>query len=83
MGHNDETITTLFNIAVRRIKVGGRLVFWLPTEAFWTEDNVVRLLESLLRNANSNAQQRLKLERVREDMLHDRLWRWLCVYEVT
>jgi len=83
MGHNDETITTLFNIASRRIKTRGRLVFWLPTEAFWTEDNVISLLESLLSKANSNAQKRLKRIRVREDMLHDRLWRWLCVYEVT
>jgi len=82
MGHNDETITMLFNIAAKRIKVGGRLVFWLPTEAFYTEDNAISLLQTLMGKANSLANKKLKFRRVREDMLHDRLSRWLCIYEV-
>ena len=82
MGLNDETIVVLFNIAAKRIKVGGRLVFWLPTEAFCTENQVINLLQTLLVKANTFAQKKLKFIRVREDALHDRLWRWLCIYEI-
>ncbi len=86
-----EVAVILFRVASRRLRPGGRLVFWLPTEAFLAEAEVTRRIQEVMaaaaasESATSNAAGRplLRLLRVGREELNDGLWRWLCVLEHT
>ena len=69
---------TLLRLAARRLRRGGRLVFWLPTAADVSEDDVRGLLGELARRAGPAAQ-RLRYQRATAEELNGSLWRWLCV----
>jgi tRNA G10 N-methylase Trm11 len=51
MGDPHSTYTTLFRLAARRLKPGGRLVFWLPTDAFLSDVEVKGMLDGMVRVA--------------------------------
>jgi len=78
MGDPDSTLVALLSLSRARIKKGGRLVFFLPTDAFVSEEEVREKLSLLLQKANSV--ESLNLERVCAERLHDKLWRWLIVF---
>ena len=69
---------TLLKLAARRLRPGGRLVFWLPTAAHVGEGEVRGLLGELARRAGPAAQ-RLQYQRATAEELNNSLWRWLCV----
>ena len=72
-----DIIRTLCAVACARLKPGGRLVFWYPTDAFVEEADVRRMLEATLPD---EARVALALNRLTCEKLHDKLWRWLVVY---
>jgi tRNA G10 N-methylase Trm11 len=74
----NSVVTTLFQVARARLKRGGRLVFWYPSDAFVSEASVVEELDACLERAGSGAA--LELQRLMPEKLHDKLWRWLVVY---
>jgi tRNA G10 N-methylase Trm11 len=82
MGDPLATTTCLLSLASYRLKKGGRLVFWLPTDAFTTEIEVRTLLQELEDKVSLNFGRNLGLEFVRAtpEELNRSLWRWLCVY---
>lgn len=81
-------ISCLFEIALLRLKVGGRLVFWLPTESFIKAEDVRIRLECIEQEvytshqsgSESKSNSILKFERMSRQELHDVMWRWLIVY---
>jgi tRNA G10 N-methylase Trm11 len=81
MGDTHNTYSTLFAIAARRLKPGGRLVFWLPTDAFITEEDMQAQLREMVAQAGTMAEKSLVLQRTTKEELHDALWRWMCVYQ--
>jgi tRNA G10 N-methylase Trm11 len=80
MGDTRVTYATLFGLAARRLKSGGRLVFWYPTEALVDEEEVRAQLGKLLVHAVGEGGRGLVLERMSREELNGALWRWLCVY---
>ena len=76
----DEVYVSLLQVAERRLKVGGRLVFWLPTEPQTSLEDVTALLQQLMVAAGSQAARTLRLRRAAREELNDALWRWLCIY---
>lgn len=40
LGDPSAVLVTLFRVALQRLKLGGMLVFWLPTRAFTTAEEV-------------------------------------------
>ena len=92
--NNSELITTLLQVSMCRLVVGGRLVLWLPSKANTPAGVVEDYLNSLIEAAESNAcgdsgasgsghevKPVLKLKRVTAETLNDSLWRWLCVFK--
>ena len=95
MGDPRKVLSTLLQLARVGIKPGGRLVFWFPSEAFLSEDTVKKQLEGIELIAQEELHQQqqqqqvdkrdfpqLSLLRVTAEKMHDKLWRWLVVYEV-
>jgi tRNA G10 N-methylase Trm11/DNA-directed RNA polymerase subunit M/transcription elongation factor TFIIS len=82
MGDPLATTSCLLSLANSRLKKGGRLVFWLPTDAFITEIEVRALLQEIESESSLNVGGDLGLEFVRAvpEELNRSLWRWLCVY---
>lgn len=76
----NSVVSTLFQVARARLKRGGRLVFWYPSDAFVSEASVVEELRVCLERAGPGAP--LELQRLMPEKLHDKLWRWLVVYTV-
>eukprot|EP01041_Mallomonas_annulata_P007349 gene7349-15000_t len=79
LGNNRITSSALLALAGYRLRVGGRLVFWLPTDGFVSEEEVLVLLAAM-RTEGGVMAERLTLYRTRAQHLHDGLWRWLCVF---
>lgn len=71
-------VATLFDVAKTRLEIGGKLVFWYPTDAFVKSEDVISLLEKCM--SRSALGGRLELSRVTPEKLHDKLWRWLVIY---
>ena len=83
MGNPREITSLLFTIARRLIRTGGRLVFWYPSEANLDKYRIINELNEI--EARSRCEEdtyELSLVRVTADKLHDRMWRWLIIYEV-
>ena len=88
--HNDSkyAIVMLFIVAMKRLKHGGKLVFWLPTEAFLTRQEVELMLETYKSSAISisNAYadpgvgKKLIFENAKQQELNYGVWRWLVRY---
>ena len=92
MGNPHQVLSTLFQLARVSLKPGGRLVFWYPSSAFLSESEIREQLQKLEATAHSELQEvscgfdknnilNLKLLRVTAEKLHNKLWRWLAVYE--
>jgi tRNA G10 N-methylase Trm11 len=83
MGDPREITSLLFMMARRLVRKGGRLVFWYPTEANVEGEVIIRELEEIeTRSRQEQDEYELRLVRVTADKLHDKMWRWLVVYEV-
>jgi tRNA G10 N-methylase Trm11 len=82
MGDYTVTIETLFRIAMCRLKLGGRLVFWMPTSGTATLDELVQTLHGIL-SATMPHQQSTYMAFIRAtpQYLNSRLTRWMCVFE--
>jgi tRNA G10 N-methylase Trm11 len=82
MGDPLATTSCLLSLANYRLKKGGRLVFWLPTDAFISEQEVRVLLQEIESGSRLTVGGDLGLEFVRAvpEELNRSLWRWLCVY---
>ena len=71
-------ITKILEVANQRLKLGGKLVFWLPTEANLVASDV----ESLLRDYECSVQcESLQFRRAKQQEINNSVWRWLCVYQ--
>jgi tRNA (guanine10-N2)-methyltransferase len=79
--HQDSTyvIVTLFNVAAKRLRHGGRLVFWFPTEALLTREQVREILKKYEIHAGIDACD-IQFERAKQQELNFGVWRWLIVY---
>lgn len=55
MGSSHQTVVCLMQLAAYRLKPGGRLVFWLPTDGFLTQQNVRDILLELEADAGVTA----------------------------
>ncbi len=77
-------VGALFSLARRSVKPGGKLVFWYPSRAFVTEKDLRRELEMLpLPGPGYTGDERsLHWHRATPEKMHDKLWRWLVVYDV-
>ena len=89
MGDSRLTLAHLLVIASHRVKSGGRLVFWMPTAGFVTDDEVRDQLTQLEKQADQYCRAAglglvsdvLLFERATPQDLNSKLWRWLCVYK--
>ena len=77
----------LLAVAAQRLRPGGRLVFWLPTDVDVTHEVLLRdVLGPLERAAGvvvdggDGCTAVLAFVRARRQPLHSNLVRWLCVY---
>ena len=78
----DETqhpLVTLLAIAKKRLRTGGRLAFWMPSEAFDGEDEVAHRLREYSYQAGSTSN--LRFARATRQHLSSKLSRWLCLFE--
>lgn len=75
-----QPLVVLFRIAKLRLRLGGRMAFWMPTEAFTSEPEVRRILSELEVEAGGDGSL-VFVKAIREE-LNNKLWRWLCVYEM-
>ncbi len=80
--HEDSryAVTNILYVASRILKVGGKLVFWLPTEAHLTTGEVESLLNTYVNSIRVN---NLQFQRVQKQVINSGVWRWLCVYRKT
>ncbi len=92
MGDPRQVLSTLLQLAQVSLKPGGRLVFWFPSAAFLSESEIREQLRAVETAASGSLQQaspdfhekkgmQLRLMRVTPEKMHDKLWRWLVVYE--
>lgn len=72
-------LVTLLAIANKRLRVGGRLVFWMPSEALDSDDEVAHRLGEYSVQAGSVSA--LRLIRATRQQLSSKLSRWLCSFE--
>ena len=80
LGDSKLTISSLLAIAGYRLRLLGRLVCWLPTEASVAESDVIRSLDEMQIEGGDMAL-KMKLLRLRVQPLNSGLWRWLCVFQ--
>ena len=78
--HEDSRFATtqLLHVASHRLKVGGKLVFWLPTEASLAASEVESLLHTYTRSIRVS---NLLFQRAQKQIINGGVWRWLCVYK--
>ena len=81
MGDSRRSVATLLLIACHRLKLGGRLVFWLPTSAETSFDALIDILHDIEKLTYSDIEKDLKFLSATPQHLHSKLSRWLCVYE--
>lgn len=79
-GAAGQPLEVLLRIASARLRAGGRLAFWMPSEALTEERTLRASLEGIAATAGvSNAS--LSFVRATRQDMSSRLWRWLVVYE--
>lgn len=83
--HKDSmlAVVMLLVVAMKRLKPGGRLVFWLPTEASLTSEQVRDMLvtyEDSARAICNVRSSKLVFEGVKPQELNFGVWRWLVRY---
>ena len=71
-------LVTLLEIANKRLKCGGRLAFWMPTEAYVEERDVFQRLKDY---SNQIYSFNLRFVRATRQELSSKLERWLCLFE--
>lgn len=77
-------LSTLFSLAGKAVKAGGRLVFWYPSRAFVTEGEIRQELDMLMQSCDigDGEQRSLRWRSATPEKMHDKLWRWLVVLDV-
>ncbi len=82
MGDSKRAVITLYHIALCHLKKSGRLVFWFPTSANLSQDDIriqLKELESMT-GVPDIEKQLVLIEAIPQD-LHSKLSRWLCIYQ--
>lgn len=76
-------IILLLQLADKRLKAGGRLVFWLPTVPCVAKDDVEKSMMQLrdIALSQSHSKTSLKFVRSSAEELSYAIWRWLVVFE--
>lgn len=81
MGDNHRTVATLLLIARHRLKPGGRLAFWLPTDATVDSISLSETLREIEKLTHCDIRKYLLFDSATPQYLHSKLTRWLCIYE--
>lgn len=80
MGDSERAITTLLLIATHRLRVGGKIAFWLPTSADVNIGDVQAILSQIENFSALAINEYLQFSRATPQHLHSKLCRWLVVY---
>jgi tRNA G10 N-methylase Trm11 len=80
-----DVLQTLLRVATHRLKSGGRLVFWYPSEQGVSSDEIKKQLQDLILKTHvvdpvGEDRPVLSVLSVGKEELST-MWRWLCVME--
>ena len=82
MGDCKRAVSTLFLIAKQHLQLHGKLVFWLPTPAEVTNEDLQVILNDIVAyTGDISVAQQLVYIKATPQYLHSKLTRWLCVYQ--